>query len=324
MTVQTEILNLIKQAKTIIIQRHQRPDPDAIGSQLGLAEIIKASFPAKKVLAPGKQYHGFDWLGQMDTVTEADYQDALVMVLDTANQPRIDGEFYQAGNALVKIDHHPNDDAFGDPQWVDVDASSTSELIYQFYAAFKSELTLTADAAKLLYAGIVGDTGRFLYDATKPSTLRAAAALMEAGADATAVNRIEDTITLPVARLSAYVYEHLTQLDSGAAYVILTNDIMDSFELGMPARLALCRCLAGLIRSNHGPSLCNKRKATFGFGYGQKAHRSTALPSCMAVVAIPWQVGPKLKTRPKLKRSYVNSTKLPGITRKRFNNDRKF
>jgi phosphoesterase RecJ-like protein len=261
MTVQTEILNLIKQAKTIIIQRHQRPDPDAIGSQLGLAEIIKASFPAKKVLAPGKQYHGFDWLGQMDTVTEADYQDALVMVLDTANQPRIDGEFYQAGNALVKIDHHPNDDAFGDPQWVDVDASSTSELIYQFYAAFKSELTLTADAAKLLYAGIVGDTGRFLYDATKPSTLRAAAALMEAGADATAVNRIEDTITLPVARLSAYVYEHLTQLDSGAAYVILTNDIMDSFEIGdastagvvpLPGRIDTVKSWAIFVQQKEG------------------------------------------------------------------------
>jgi len=232
MTVQTEILNLIKSAKTIIIQRHQRPDPDAIGSQLGLADIIKTSFPDKRVLTPGKQYHGFDWLGQMDEVTEEDYHDALVLVLDTANQPRVDGEFYNTGKTLVKIDHHPNDDAFGDPQWVDVDASSTSELIYDFYAANESELTLTANAARLLYAGIVGDTGRFLYSATKPSTMRAAAALMEAGADATAVNRIEDTITLPVARLSAYVYEHLTQLESGAAYVILTNDIMDSFEIG--------------------------------------------------------------------------------------------
>ena len=94
MTVQTAIFDLIKQAKTIIIHRHQRPDPDAIGSQLGLAAIIKASFPAKRVLTPGKQYHGFDWLGQMDEVTEADYQDALVLILDTANQPRIDGELW--------------------------------------------------------------------------------------------------------------------------------------------------------------------------------------------------------------------------------------
>lgn len=261
MTVQSEILALIKQAKTIIIHRHQRPDPDAIGSQLGMAEIIKTSFPDKKVLTPGKQYHGFDWLGQMDTVTEADYEDALVLVLDTANQPRVDGELYNTGKALVKIDHHPNDDAFGDPQWVDVDASSTSELVYEFYAAFKGELTLDANAARLLYAGIVGDTGRFLYSATKPSTMRAAAALMEAGADATEVNRIEDTITLPVARLSAYVYEHLTQLDSGAAYVILTNDIMDSFEIGdastagvvpLPGRIDTVKCWAIFVQQKEG------------------------------------------------------------------------
>ncbi|VDG19214.1 DHH family phosphoesterase [Lactiplantibacillus mudanjiangensis] len=261
MTVQTEIFNLIKQAKTIIIHRHQRPDPDAIGSQLGMAEIIKTSFPDKKVLAPGKQYHGFDWLGQMDTVTEADYEDALVLVLDTANQPRVDGEYYNTGKQLVKIDHHPNDDAFGDPQWVDVDASSTSELVYQFYAANEAALTLTANAARLLYAGIVGDTGRFLYDATHPSTLRVAAALMEAGANAPEVNRIEDTITLPVARLSAYVYEHLTQLESGAAYVILTNEIMDSFEIGdastagvvpLPGRIDTVKSWAIFVQQKEG------------------------------------------------------------------------
>ncbi|CAJ1228733.1 bifunctional oligoribonuclease/PAP phosphatase NrnA [Lactiplantibacillus xiangfangensis] len=261
MTVQTEILTLIKQAKTIIIHRHQRPDPDAIGSQLGLADIIKTSFPDKKVLTPGKQYHGFDWLGQMDTVTEEDYKDALVMILDTANQPRVDGEFYQKGSTMIKIDHHPNDDAFGDVQWVDVDASSTSEMIYNWYAEVGSELKLTAEAARLLYAGIVGDTGRFLYPATQPSTMRAAAALMEAGADATAVNRIEDTITLPVARLSAYVYEHLTQLDSGAAYVILTNDLMDSFEIGdastagvvpLPGRIDTVQCWAIFVQQKEG------------------------------------------------------------------------
>lgn len=261
MTVQTEILNLIKQAKTIIIHRHQRPDPDAIGSQLGLAEIIKSSFPDKRVLAPGKQYHGFDWLGKMDTVTEEDYQGALVIILDTANQPRIDGEFWKQGKVVVKIDHHPNDDAFGDPQWVDVDASSTSEMLYNWYAACGDGLTLSANAARLLYAGIVGDTGRFLYSATQPSTMRAAAALMEAGADATAVNRIEDTITLPVARLSAYVYEHLTQLDSGAAYVILTNELLASFEIGdastagvvpLPGRIDTVKCWAIFVQQKEG------------------------------------------------------------------------
>lgn len=134
-------------------------------------------------------------------------------------------------------------------------------MIYNWYAPLAAELTLTANAARLLYAGIVGDTGRFLYSATKPSTMRAAAALMEAGADAEAVNRIEDTITLPVARLSAYVYEHLTQLDSGAAYVILTNAILDSFAIGdastagvvpLPGRIDTVKCWAIFVQQKEG------------------------------------------------------------------------
>lgn len=48
MNVQEEILTAIKEYQTIIIHRHQRPDPDALGSQVGLAEILRASFPEKR------------------------------------------------------------------------------------------------------------------------------------------------------------------------------------------------------------------------------------------------------------------------------------
>ncbi len=48
MKVQEEILATIKAFDRIIIHRHQRPDPDALGSQVGLAEILRASFPKKK------------------------------------------------------------------------------------------------------------------------------------------------------------------------------------------------------------------------------------------------------------------------------------
>lgn len=50
MTVFQAILEKIKAYDTIIIHRHQRPDPDAIGSQVGLKEILKTNFPDKKSL----------------------------------------------------------------------------------------------------------------------------------------------------------------------------------------------------------------------------------------------------------------------------------
>ncbi|KRK47178.1 bifunctional oligoribonuclease/PAP phosphatase NrnA [Secundilactobacillus kimchicus] len=228
---QHDIIRLIKTHKTIIIHRHQRPDPDAIGSQMGLAAILRASFPGKTVYSVGKQYPGFDWLGKTDSIEDDVYKDALVIVVDTANQPRVDDARYTMGNALVKIDHHPNDDPFGVPMWVAPDASSTSELIYDFYAANQDNLTMTDDAARLLYAGIVGDTGRFMYPSTSPHTMAVAGALMAFNFSASAVNQQEDEISLPLARLSAYVYENLTVLESGAAYLKLTDELLEPFGL---------------------------------------------------------------------------------------------
>ncbi|SQB56570.1 DHH family phosphoesterase [Streptococcus dysgalactiae] len=55
---------------------------------------------------------GFDepsltWISQMDQVDDEDYKEALVIVTDTANRPRIDDDRYLNGNCLMKIDHHP-------------------------------------------------------------------------------------------------------------------------------------------------------------------------------------------------------------------------
>ncbi|WP_267200913.1 DHH family phosphoesterase [Limosilactobacillus kribbianus] len=225
------IFQQIKKYNKIIIHRHQRPDPDAIGSQVGLAEILKASFPYKQIYVVGKHIPGFDWIGTMDEIDNQTFDDALVIVTDTANAPRIDDRRFNNGDELIKIDHHPNDEPFGDLMWVLPEASSCSEMIYDFYQRFAKELTLPKEAASALYAGIIGDTGRFLYPATSPRTLLVAGALMAAGADAAAISRRENEITLPLARLSAYVYEHLTILDHGAAYVVLTNDLLKKFGL---------------------------------------------------------------------------------------------
>lgn len=232
MDLQSQILTQIKKYQKIVIHRHQRPDPDAIGSQIGLAEILKASFPYKEIMVVGKQIDGFNWIGKMDEVDNDAFNDALVIVTDTANAPRIDDRRFDQGDQLIKIDHHPNDEPFGDIMWVSTMASSSSELIYDFYAQFKDQLELSQVAAHALLAGIIGDTGRFLYPATTPHTMQVAAHLMEAGADGAAIGQHENEITLPVARLSAYVYEHLSVLDHGAAYLVLTNEILRSFNLG--------------------------------------------------------------------------------------------
>lgn len=227
----SEIMQAIKKYSRIIIHRHQRPDPDAIGSQVGLAEILRASFPYKEIFVVGKDIPEFDWIGEMDEIDTQLYDDALVIVTDTANAPRIDDRRFNMGDKLIKIDHHPDDEPYGDVSWVDDQASSCSEMIYRFYQHFAKQLKLPVKAANALFAGIVGDTGRFMYPATTPQTMLVAGALMAAGADAAAICRREDAITLPLAKLSAFVYQEMQITDHNIAYVTLDKETLSKLHL---------------------------------------------------------------------------------------------
>lgn len=224
-----QILEKIQTHDTIIIHRHQRPDPDALGSQLGLREILRHNFPDKAVLATGSDEPSLSWLGKMDTVGDSAYQGALVIVTDTANTPRIDDGRFERGDCLIKIDHHPNEDPYGDLRHVDTQASSASEIITDF--ARETGLELTDEAARLLYAGIVGDTGRFLYDATSPKTLRIAADLREFDFDFAAISRQMDSFPFKIAKLQGYVFDHLDIDENGAARLLLTRQVLEEFDV---------------------------------------------------------------------------------------------
>lgn len=229
MSVQEDILTQIKAYETIIIHRHQRPDPDAVGSQVGLAELLRASFPDKKIYQVGGPTEGLDYLAEMQEIDEITYQGALVIVTDTANAPRISDDRFDLGAKLIKIDHHPNDEPYGDLMWVQDEASSCSEIIADFWQLFPEELYMTKEAARLLYAGIVGDTGRFLYPSSSSHTLRIAADLIDFGFDYASLNRQIEQISSNVARLSGYVYQNLQMDQTGAARVTFDTEMLKEF-----------------------------------------------------------------------------------------------
>ncbi len=113
----------------------------------------------KTIKVTGFEEPNLAWMAGMDVVADQDYQGALVIVTDTANTARVDDDRYAQGDFLIKIDHHPNEEPYGDLLWVNTEASSCSEMITEL--AIQSQLELDGDIARLLYAGIVGDTGRF-------------------------------------------------------------------------------------------------------------------------------------------------------------------
>jgi len=225
------IIEMIEKYDTIIIHRHVRPDADAIGSQCGLREMIRLTYPNKKVYAVGEEDPSLYFLARMDQIEDTTYEDALVIICDTANTERISDQRYKLGKKIIKIDHHPNHDAYGDVLWVDTSASSTSELIYELYLSGKDIFKINHCFAKLIYGGIVGDTGRFLFPSTSNKTFRYAAQLIEFDFDRKELYDGLYRISENIARLRGYILANFKLTASGASTIKLTKEILQTYNV---------------------------------------------------------------------------------------------
>ena len=241
-------IDTIAAYETIIIHRHVRPDPDAYGSQLGLKELILANYPEKKVFAVGDHDASLTFMAQPDQVADAVYEHALVIVTDTANTERVDDQRYTKGKMMIKIDHHPNDDAYGDLLWVDTTASSCSEMIYELYEEGKevANWQLSDTAARLLFAGIVGDTGRFQFPSTTAKTFKVAADLITYDFDR---NQIFDgmyEMEQKLLNLQGYIYQNFKMDEYGAAHVKLTKELLAEHDIVPSEASLLVGCLGSV------------------------------------------------------------------------------
>lgn len=243
-----QILETIKQYNTIIIHRHVRPDPDAYGSQGGLAELLKASFPEKSIYTVGKEEESLNFLRRLDDISDDTYKGALVIVCDTANQERIDDKRYKLGDKLIKIDHHPNEDPYGDLLWVDTNASSVSEMIYEFFLFGKDKgLTLSDEGARLIYAGIVGDTGRFLFPSTSDKTFAYAGELIHYQFSRTDIYEGMYNLKMNIVKLNGYILQNFSIEANGVASVKLTKELLAQFQ-AVPSDASLLVSTLGNIQ----------------------------------------------------------------------------
>ncbi|MBQ2735498.1 MAG: DHH family phosphoesterase, partial [Clostridia bacterium] len=102
------VLELIQRYPKIIIHRHKNPDGDALGSQLGLKQILADTFPQKQIYAVGDMTPRYAFMADapMDALEDAQYRGALAIILDTSAKALISDERYLTADATVRIDHH--------------------------------------------------------------------------------------------------------------------------------------------------------------------------------------------------------------------------
>lgn len=172
-----QALKLIKKYDRIIIHRHNHPDGDAIGSQLGLAALLRDNFPKKQVYCVGDAATRLPWMdGKMDEIPDEYYSGALAIILDCGSSRLICDDRYKLAAKTLRFDHHIYAEKIADLDVVDSTYESACGMVAMF--AKVNRLKLSVESATAIYTGMVTDSGRFVFDSTTSRTFELAAFLL--------------------------------------------------------------------------------------------------------------------------------------------------
>ncbi len=227
-----KVYRQIKKYKKIVIARHVGPDPDCLASSFALKESILETFPNKKVYTVGTPVATFKYLGIIDKLTDDMYNDSLLIVLDTPDRRRVDAVEVEKFKYTIKIDHHPFVEAFCNYEIIDDEASSTAQLISDLI--FKTPLKMNKEIAEKIFAGIVADTNRFLFDYTSPKTFEVVAKLIKK----TNLNfkEIYNNLymrPLKEKKFQGYIINNITITENGLGYIKITDDILKEYGVDL-------------------------------------------------------------------------------------------
>ncbi|MGH2924196.1 MAG: DHH family phosphoesterase [Solirubrobacterales bacterium] len=216
-----QVAEEIRAADRFLLTTHENPDGDALGSLLAMHQILGALGKDSVMFLAAKEFplpaeYRFLPLEEVFHEPPADLVDRVVVFLDCGNSDRMPVDFLpDGGSKVLNIDHHHDNTRFGTVNLVDVDASSTAEIIYELAGLLGVDLT--PEIANALYVGLVTDTGKFMYENTDARSHRMAAALLETGVDVNDLfRRLYEHAPLEKLRLTARALEGIEVHERGA------------------------------------------------------------------------------------------------------------
>lgn len=195
----TPLADLIETHDRFLVTTHVRPDGDALGSEVGMAGLLRQKGKDVRVVNSSHTPPRYDFLDPDSTLFEhfgsqvrpdelGDREVAVILDLSAWNQlGDMEGYIRSFPGKRVVIDHHVSQDDLGALFLKDTSAEATGILVMNAITALGG--TFTKEVAVGLLTAIAMDTGWFHHANTRPRTLRAVADLIESGADITAVHR---------------------------------------------------------------------------------------------------------------------------------------
>jgi phosphoesterase RecJ-like protein len=220
------VQELLRTTDRFVLTGHAPLDGDGLGSALGLCRSLRLAGKTAVVASHEPVPGNLRWLPGADEVvawtpgaygTVPALADARALLcFDSGDETRLGGPWDERSPSTVvaNVDHHVTNTAYGHVNWVEPEAPSVGAMVFALVKA--AGLPVDRDVALPLYLSLVEDTGRFSYSNTTPAALRAAAEMVEAGADPeTITNHLYRNEPLAAMRLRARCVERLEVAASG-------------------------------------------------------------------------------------------------------------
>ena len=215
------VVEEIREGERFLLTTHENPDGDALGSLLATHNTLQALGKDSVMFLTAKEFplaveYQFLPLEEVFHEPPADMADRTVIFLDCGNIDRMPVDFLKNdGEKVLNIDHHHDNTRFGTVNLVDVEASSTAEIVFELVA--RLGVDMTPEIAMALYVGLVTDTGKFMYENTDSRSHRMAGDLVDAGVNVNEIyRRLYEHAPLEKLKLLARALEKIELHDDGA------------------------------------------------------------------------------------------------------------
>ncbi len=191
-------IDLIQKSTTVLVTTHNKPDGDACGCVAAISDALTAlrKRPMPLMLSPVPQWYQF-LFSEMPPILGRDIvledlppgqpgQPDLIVIVDTNSRnqlAKLAKYLNPAPAPVLVIDHHATSDALGDIELTDPSASAAALILLDLLN--HARWPVTPKIAAALFVALATDTGWFRFSNTDARTLRAAAALTDAGAKPT-------------------------------------------------------------------------------------------------------------------------------------------
>ncbi len=251
----TQLHNIIKASKNILIISHLNPDGDTLGSMCGLYSGIKDNFKKKAdMLLLSKLpavYEFLPFVKEAKHISEFDKSREydLVINVDVASYDRMcdAAVFFEKASHTANLDHHKTNDSYAQINFVEPQASSTGEVLYGLMKDMGWKISL--ETAVCLYTAILTDTGSFRFDNTTPRALNFASELVNIGVKPSQIYKYcYESNSKELVLFQAYcIGKAVFEDDNKIAYTIVYKKDMEKFCAGEDCTEGLTEKLRAII-----------------------------------------------------------------------------